>query len=42
MLAQNKDTLHIGTVQEFKKKHKKLFELFTKNDSLSIQIFRKI
>ncbi len=41
MLAQNKDTLHIGTVQEFKKKHKKLFELFTKNDSLSIQFLEK-
>jgi hypothetical protein len=37
MLAENKDTLHIGTVQEFKQKHKALFERLTKNDSISIQ-----
>ena len=37
MLAENKDTLHIGTVSEFKKKHKELFEKLTKNDSISIQ-----
>jgi len=37
MLSQNKDTLHIGTVSEFKKKHKELFEKLTKNDSISIQ-----
>jgi len=33
----NKDTLHIGTVTEFKIKHKDLFEKLTKNDSISIQ-----
>ncbi|PID68991.1 MAG: hypothetical protein CR968_00205 [Flavobacteriia bacterium] len=37
MLAENKDTLHIGTVEEFKQKHKELFEKLTKNDSISIQ-----
>lgn len=37
MLAQNKDTLHIGTVEAFKVKHKELFEKLTKNDSISIQ-----
>jgi len=37
MLKENKDTLHIGTVSEFKTKHKVLFEKLTKNDSLSIQ-----
>ncbi len=37
ILKENKDTLHIGTVAEFKKKHKELFEKLTKNDSISIQ-----
>ncbi|WP_062060452.1 hypothetical protein [Aquimarina longa] len=37
MLSENKDTLHIGTVTEFKQKHKVLFEKLTKNDSISIQ-----
>ena len=37
MLAENKDTLHIGTVTEFKKKHAALFEKLTKGDSISIQ-----
>ncbi|OEK08611.1 hypothetical protein A8C32_03950 [Flavivirga aquatica] len=37
MLAENKDTLHIGTVKEFKIKHKELFEKLTNNDSISIQ-----
>lgn len=37
MLAEEKDTLHIGTVAEFKKRHKALFEKLTKGDSLSIQ-----
>lgn len=37
MLAENKDTLHIGTVAEFAKKHKALFETLTKNDSISVQ-----
>ncbi len=37
MLAENKDTLHIGTVSEFKQKHKTLFEQLTKGDSISIQ-----
>lgn len=37
MLRLNKDTLHIGTVTEFKKKHKELFESLTKNDSISIR-----
>ncbi|CAL2104599.1 hypothetical protein [Tenacibaculum sp. 190130A14a] len=38
MLKENKDTLHIGTVTEFKQKHKDLFEMLTKNDSISIQL----
>jgi len=38
MLAQNKDTLHIGTVSEFKTKHPILFEKLTKNDSISIRL----
>ncbi len=37
MLAENKDTLHIGTVAEFKQKHTALFEKLTKGDSISIQ-----
>lgn len=37
MLRENKDTLHIGSVSEFKVKHKALFDKLTKNDSLSIQ-----
>ncbi len=37
MLAENKDTLHIGTVAEFKQKHAALFEKLTKGDSISIQ-----
>ena len=37
MLAANKDTLHIGTVDEFKLKHKKLFEKLTNNDSILIR-----
>lgn len=35
--TENKDTLHIGTVAEFEKKHKALFETLTKNDSISVQ-----
>ncbi|CAL2104600.1 hypothetical protein [Tenacibaculum sp. 190130A14a] len=38
MFSENKDTLHIGTVSEFKQKHKDLFEKLTKNDSISIQL----
>lgn len=37
MLAEGKDTLHIGTVSEFKSKHKELFDKLTQNDSISIQ-----
>ena len=37
MLVENKDTLHIGTVDEFKKRHKALFEKLTNGDSISIQ-----
>jgi hypothetical protein len=37
MLTENKDTLHIGTVQEFKQNHGELFKALTKNDSISIQ-----
>ena len=37
MLSKNKDTLHIGTVAEFKQNHKELFEKLTKGDSISIQ-----
>ncbi len=37
MLAENKDTLHIGTVKEFKQKHTALFHKLTKGDSISIQ-----
>ncbi|MFA9372121.1 MAG: hypothetical protein ACERIH_10465 [Labilibaculum antarcticum] len=37
MLRLKKDTLHIGTVVKFKKKHKELFESLTKNDSISIR-----
>lgn len=38
MLNHKKDTLHIGTVDDLKKKHKELFELLTKNDSISIRL----
>ncbi|CAA0237802.1 conserved hypothetical protein [Tenacibaculum maritimum] len=37
MLTTNKDTLHIGTVTEFRQKHPKLFQQLTKNDRISIQ-----
>jgi hypothetical protein len=37
MLIENKDTLHIGTVSEFKTKHKELFKKLTNKDSISIQ-----
>lgn len=37
MLEENRDTLHIGSVSEFKTKHAALFEKLTKNDSISIQ-----
>ncbi len=37
MLVENKDTLHVGTVTEFRKKHAALFEKLTKGDSISIQ-----
>ncbi|PID68990.1 MAG: hypothetical protein CR968_00200 [Flavobacteriia bacterium] len=37
MLGLDKDTLHIGTVSEFKQKHEELFEKLTKGDSISIQ-----
>ena len=37
MLKENKDTLHIGTVADFKVKHKELFEKLTKKDSISIR-----
>ncbi len=37
MLKENKDTLHVGTVSDFKKNHKEFFEKLTKNDSISIQ-----
>ncbi len=39
MLAHNKDTLHIGTVNQFKKKHRELYEKLTSNDSISIRFF---
>ncbi|MBO0592754.1 hypothetical protein I2486_15225 [Cellulophaga sp. E16_2] len=35
--SKNKDTLHIGTVSDFKKNHKELFERLIKNDSISVQ-----
>lgn len=38
MLSLKKDTLHIGTVDEFKQTYKELFESLTKNDSISIQL----
>jgi len=37
IIKKKQDTLHIGTVSEFKQNHKKLFERLTKNDSISIQ-----
>ncbi|MCD9611695.1 hypothetical protein LVK02_12030 [Tenacibaculum maritimum] len=37
MLTTNKDTLHIGTVTEFRQKHPKLFQQLTKDDRVSIQ-----
>ena len=38
MLQQGKDTLHIGTVAKFKQTHMELFEMLTKNDSISIYL----
>ena len=37
-VIENKDTLHIGTVSEFKAKHPILFEKLTKNDSISVRL----
>ena len=37
MLTEGKDTLHIGTVKEFKQKHMELFKKLTTGDSISIQ-----
>ncbi|CAA0159044.1 conserved hypothetical protein [Tenacibaculum maritimum] len=37
MLTTNKDTLHIGTVTEFRQKHPRLFQQLTKDDRISIQ-----
>ncbi len=37
ILTEGKDTLYIGTVNDFKKNHKKLFERLTKGDCISIQ-----
>ena len=40
MIAENKDTLHIGTVAAFKRKHNEVFEKLTKGDSISVQFLR--
>ncbi|QKX06463.1 hypothetical protein HN014_16595 [Aquimarina sp. TRL1] len=37
MHEENKDTLHIGTVSEFKKKYEELFKQLTQGDSISIR-----
>ena len=38
MLEENKDTLHVGTVNEFRKKHPELFKMLTKKDSISTRL----
>ena len=37
MLELNQDTLHIGTVADFKEIHGKLFKMLTENDTISIR-----
>ncbi len=36
----NQDTLHIGTVAEFKKNHAELFKMLTENDTISIRYLK--
>ncbi|MBN1464099.1 MAG: hypothetical protein JW922_10595 [Paludibacteraceae bacterium] len=40
MLELNQDTLHIGTVNEFREKHPELFNLLTENDTISISYLK--
>ena len=40
MLELNQDTLHIGTVAEFKEKHGELFKMLTENDTISIRFLK--
>ncbi|MCV6630946.1 MAG: hypothetical protein OIF50_13930, partial [Flavobacteriaceae bacterium] len=40
MQSKNQDTLHIGTIEEFKKKHPGFLEKLTKHDSIQISIRR--
>ena len=37
MLELDQDTLHVGTVAEFKKRHPELFKMLTENDTISIR-----
>ena len=37
MLELNQDTLHVGTVAEFKERHPELFKMLTENDTISIR-----
>ena len=37
MLELNQDTLHVGTVAEFKEHHPELFKMLTENDTISIR-----
>ncbi|MCV6630321.1 MAG: hypothetical protein OIF50_10765, partial [Flavobacteriaceae bacterium] len=36
--SKNQDTLHIGTIAQFKKKHPGFLERLTKNDSISVTL----
>lgn len=38
MMINNKDTLHLGTVEHFKKRHTEFFERIILKDSITIQI----
>ncbi len=40
MIELNQDTLHIGTVAEFKKNHAELFKMLTENDTISIRYLK--
>ena len=41
MIHLKKDTLHIGTVKEFKEKHRELLNKVTNEDSISIRFIDK-
>ncbi len=41
MIELNQDTLHIGTVTEFKKSYPEIFKMLTENDTISIDFYER-